>query len=66
MIININFKGDIRKDDEEKMIMFIGVIGFGKSILVDGIVNYVIGVSFDDLFRFIFLYFEKEENCFGN
>lgn len=37
------------------MIMLVGVIGLGKSILVDGIVNYVMGVSFDDLFRFIFV-----------
>lgn len=30
--------------------MFVGVIGLGKSMLVDGMVNYVMGVSFDDLF----------------
>lgn len=33
--------------------MLVGVIGLGKIILVDGIVNYVVGVSFEDLFRFI-------------
>lgn len=36
--------------------MFVGEFGFGKSIMVDGIINYVIGVSFDDLFRFIIVY----------
>lgn len=33
--------------------MLVGEIGFGKIIFVDGIVNYVMGISFDDLFRFI-------------
>lgn len=37
----------------EKIIMLVGVIGLGKIIFVDGIVNYVIGIRFDDLFRFI-------------
>lgn len=46
--------------------MLVGVIGLGKSILVDGIVNYVMGVDFDDLFRFIFIQFEKEEDkCYN-
>lgn len=37
------------------MIILVGVIGLGKSILVDVIVNYVMGVNFDDLFRFVFI-----------
>lgn len=39
----------------------MGVIGLGKSIFVDGIVNYIVGVSFEDLFWFIVVIFENEE-----
>lgn len=46
--------------------MLVGVIGLGKIILVDGIVNYVMGVSFDDLFRFIFVQLEEEEKKMNN
>lgn len=52
--------------EEEKIIMLVGVIGLGKSILVDGIVNYVMGVSFDDLFRFMFVQLEEEEKKIYN
>lgn len=48
------------------MIMFVGVIGLGKSMLVDGIVNYVLGVCFNDLFRFILVQLEEEENKVEN
>lgn len=41
--------------------MLVGVIGLGKSILVDGFVNYFMGVSFDDLFWFIIVMLEYEE-----
>lgn len=59
--VNNILKGELKEEDEERMIMLVGVIGLGKSMFVDGIVNYVIGVSFDDLFRFIFMYLEEEE-----
>lgn len=58
------FKGKYDGDKwflKEKIIMLIGVIGLGKSIFVDGIVNYFIGVNFEDLFWFIVLLFENEE-----
>lgn len=45
---------------DEKIILLVGLKGIGKSILVDGIVNYILGVSFDDLFWF--LVFILEEN----
>lgn len=48
------------------MIMFVGVIGLGKSMLVDGIVNYVLGVCFNDLFRFILVQLEEEEKKVDN
>lgn len=41
--------------------MLIGATGSGKSTLVDGIVNYVTGVNFEDPFRFTVLSLENEE-----
>lgn len=47
--------------EEEKTIMLVGATGSGKSTLVDGIINYVMGVSFDDPFRFTLVQLEEEE-----
>lgn len=44
-----NCEGDIGLL-KEKIILLIGVIGLGKSIFVDGFVNYINGVNFEDLF----------------
>lgn len=41
--------------------MLVGATGSGKSTLVDGIVNYVMGVSFDDPFKFTLVQLEEEE-----
>lgn len=46
--------------------MLVGATGSGKSTLVDGIVNYVMGVSFDDPYRFTLIQLEEEENKIGN
>lgn len=46
--------------------MLVGATGSGKSTLVDGIVNYVMGVIFDDLYRFTLIQLEKEENNMEN
>lgn len=46
--------------------MLVGATGSGKSTLVDGIVNYVMGVSFEDPFRFSLIQLEKEENKIHN
>lgn len=51
---------------DEKIILLVGVIGLGKSILVDGFVNYIMGVSFDDLFWFIIVMLEDEEKKIYN
>lgn len=54
--------GDFKQTEFEKTIMLVGASGSGKSTLVDGIVNYVMGVNFDDPFRFTLIQLEKEEN----
>lgn len=41
--------------------MLMGATGSGKSTLVDSIVNYIAGVSFDDSFRFTVVALENEE-----
>lgn len=41
--------------------MLVGATGSGKSTLVDGIVNYIMGVSFEDPFRFRIVTLEEEE-----
>lgn len=46
---------------EEKTILLIGATGSGKTTLVDGIVNYVMGVNFSDPFRFTIVQLEEEE-----
>lgn len=46
---------------KERTIMLIGATGTGKSTLVDGIVNYVMGVSWKDPFRFRVVNLEEEE-----
>lgn len=51
--------GDHSREDE-KTIMLVGEIGSGKSTLIDGIVNYVVGVNFDDPFRFTLVKEEEE------
>ena len=45
----------------ERTIMLVGVTGSGKSTLVDGIINYILGVNFDDPFRFKMVVLENEE-----
>ncbi|WAQ96119.1 hypothetical protein MAR_028809 [Mya arenaria] len=46
---------------KEKYIMMIGETGTGKSTLVDGIANYVMGVNWQDPFRFSIVNLEDEE-----
>lgn len=41
--------------------MLVGSTGSGKSTLVDGIANYITGVSFEDPFRFKMVTLENDE-----
>lgn len=41
--------------------MLVGATGTGKSTLVDGIINYVLGVTWSDPFRFRVIDLEEEE-----
>ncbi|XP_078317759.1 uncharacterized protein LOC144620557 [Crassostrea virginica] len=52
-------KGDL--DEGERTIMLLGATGSGKSTLVDGIINYIMGVGFEDPFRFTMVTLEDEE-----
>lgn len=47
--------------DHERTIMLVGATGTGKSTLVDGLVNYTLGVNWIDSFRFTVLDLEVEE-----
>jgi ABC-type lipoprotein export system ATPase subunit len=44
-----------------KTIMFVGATGSGKSTLVDGIINYITGVSWDEDFRFSMVDLSNDE-----
>lgn len=46
---------------KEKCIMLVGATGSGKSTLVDGIVNYIMGVNFEDPFRLTMVTLEEDE-----
>ncbi|XP_078320634.1 uncharacterized protein LOC144617592 isoform X2 [Crassostrea virginica] len=50
-----------QEPEDEKTILLVGATGSGKSTLIDSIVNYVMGVSFDDPFRFTLVLLEEEE-----
>lgn len=58
----MHIAGEFKQTEKEKTIMLVGATGSGKSTLVEGIVNYVMGVRFEDPFRFTFIQFEEGEN----
>jgi hypothetical protein len=43
-----------------KIIMMVGMTGAGKSLMLNNMVNYVYGVSFQDNFRFKLISEEEE------
>ena len=51
---------------DEKTILLVGATGSGKSTLVDAIANYIMGVSFEDPFRFKMVTLEENEKKNNN
>ena len=49
------------EDGEEKSILMIGATGTGKSTLIDGIFNHILGVEYEDNFRFTIIDMKEEE-----
>ncbi len=43
-----------------KTIMMVGMTGAGKSLQINNLINYILGVEYDDYFRFK-LIFENDE-----
>ncbi|XP_053407654.1 uncharacterized protein LOC123547434 isoform X2 [Mercenaria mercenaria] len=52
MLRKFEFGANEAQGGEAKTIMLAGPVGTGKSTMVDGFVNYVLGVTWDDPFRF--------------
>ena len=48
----IYLKGTKKKGVRGKTIMLVGATRSGKSTLIDGMINYIFGVNWDDDFRF--------------
>ncbi|XP_052079055.1 uncharacterized protein LOC127717427 [Mytilus californianus] len=46
---------------QEKTIILIGLMGTGKSTLIDAMINYIAGVSFFDDYRFKLVHLTEEE-----
>jgi len=46
---------------KERTIMLVGATGTGKSTLVDGFINYILGVNWNDPYRFTIINLEEEE-----
>lgn len=43
--------------------MLVGSTGTGKSTMVDGLINYALGVNWNDKFRFTIIDLEDEEKA---
>lgn len=57
--------GSPRDEDTKVNILMIGATGVGKSTMIDGFINYIMGVGVNDNFRFsiVDLYNEEIENA---
>lgn len=51
-IEKLEFGHRVNKNDAGKVIMMVGATGSGKTTLINGLINYVFGVEWDDPFRF--------------
>lgn len=56
-------KGTPGINTTEKTIIFVGEIGSGKSTLINFIANYVIGVTWEDPFRFTLMDLDKSQQA---
>ncbi|XP_052212196.1 uncharacterized protein LOC127831254 [Dreissena polymorpha] len=54
------YRSPTNRTAREKTILLIGETGTGKSTLVDAIINYILGVNWDDPFRFTIGTLDKE------
>ncbi|XP_068700890.1 uncharacterized protein [Montipora foliosa] len=48
---------------EDKVLLLVGATGAGKSTLVHAIANYIIGIKWEDSFRFKVVTDESQQNC---
>lgn len=54
--------GDYKKtNSKEKTILLVGATGSGKSTLVDGMINFIMGVSWSDPYRLTVVDLEEDE-----
>lgn len=55
------------KDEVEKTVLMVGATGSGKSTLLNAMVNYILGVTWEDPFRFKIIHDEKNQDnpCTG-
>ena len=51
-IRKLEFGKTIKNRVSEKVLMLVGATGSGKTTLINGIFNYIVGVKWDDPFRF--------------
>ena len=52
--------GDSTSTKPTKFIMMVGMTGAGKSLQINNLINYVLGVNYDDDFRFKLIVEEDE------
>ena len=52
--------GDKNPMKAMKYIMMVGMTGAGKSLQINNLINYILGVNYDDDFRFKAIFDEEE------